>query len=137
MDTYIYTHTQIHTYGPLTTIHMYTPTCTYIHTYIYSHLPTCPHVCTYIEPSLYTNVNSVILVCHKSNLKNMVGTIILVLGLDMTSQLIRLGLSNHPSTLIRAKMKCCKTYDHISYPVTNCLATRIPFWSITGHLLNQ
>ena len=47
---------------------------------------------------------------------------------DMTSQLIRSGLSDHLSIPVRAKVECCKSHDLFS-----CSATRIPSSSITGH----
>ena len=53
MDSHIYTHMRIHTYGQLKTIQMYTPTRTYIHTYMYSHLPMCVPTCTYRAMSKY------------------------------------------------------------------------------------
>ena len=43
-----------HNYGQLITIHMYTPTCTYKHTYIYLQPLMCLHICTYIYLTLYT-----------------------------------------------------------------------------------
>ena len=53
-------HIHIHTYGQLTTIHMYTLECTCM----YSHLPMCLHSCTYIELILYTTIPTSI-VSHK------------------------------------------------------------------------
>ena len=52
---------------------------------------------------------------------------------NMTSRLIRLGLSDHPSTPVRAKVECCKSHDLFSCWVMDCSATRIPSSSITGH----
>ena len=45
---------------------------------------------------------------------------------DMTNRLIRLGLSNHLSKPVRAKVKCCESHDCFSCQVTDCSATRIP-----------
>ena len=47
------------------------------------------------------------------NLKNIVMTIIYVLVIDMTSWLIGLGHSDHPSSPVRAKVECYKSRDHI------------------------
>ena len=52
---------------------------------------------------------------------------------DMTSQLIGLGLSDHPSSLVRAKVECCKSHDLFGCQIKDCSATRIPSLSITGH----
>ena len=46
----------------------------------------------------------------------------------LTSWLIGLGLSNHPSSPVKAKVECCKSHGQVS----NCTATRIPSSSITG-----
>ena len=51
----------------------------------------------------------------------------------MTSWLIGSGLSNHQSSPIRAKVKCCKSHDLFGCQVKDCSATRIPSLSITGH----
>ena len=45
--------------------------------------------------------------------------------LDMTSWLIRSGLSNWPSRPVRAKVDCCKSCDHFSCQVIDDSATRI------------
>ena len=45
-----------------------------------------------------------VLVYHKSNLKNMVTPIILMLGLDMNSRLIGSSLSDHFSNQVRARV---------------------------------
>ena len=51
----------------------------------------------------------------------------------MTSQLIGLGSSNCLSSLVRAKVECCKSCDHCSYWVMDGSATRTPSSSLTGH----
>ena len=56
MDTQIYTHTHIGIYGQVTNTYMYTPTCTYINTYMYSHLLKRPYNRTHTELSLYTTI---------------------------------------------------------------------------------
>ena len=56
-----------------------------------------------------------------------------ILWLNGTSQLIRLGLSNHQFSLVRAKMECCKSHSHIGNWVTDCPMTRILSSSITAN----
>ena len=51
----------------------------------------------------------------------------------MTSQLIRLGLSNRLPSPVKAKVECCKSCDLFGCQVKDCLATRIPSLSIMGH----
>ena len=53
-------------------------------------------------------------------------------GLDMTSWLIRLSLSDHPSSPVGVEVECCKSCGHLGNWVTDCSATRIPSQSITG-----
>ena len=72
-----------------------------------------------------------VLVFHM-NLKNIVGTIIFVLGFDMKSQLVRLGLSNCPSSPVKTKVEYCNSLDHFSYQVMDCSTTRIQSLSIAG-----
>ena len=50
----------------------------------------------------------------------------------MTSQLIKSGLFNCPSSPVRAKVECCKSRDLFGYQIKDCSATRILFLSITG-----
>ena len=51
----------------------------------------------------------------------------------MTSRLIGLGLSDHPSSPVRAKVECCKSHDLFGCQIKDCSATRTPSLSITGH----
>ena len=51
---------------------------------------------------------------------------------DMTSRLIRSGLSDRPSNPVRAKVECCKSHDLFGCQIKDCSATRIPSLSITG-----
>ena len=51
---------------------------------------------------------------------------------DMTSRLIGSGLSNRPSSPVRAKVKCCKSHDLFGCQIKDCSAIRIPSLSITG-----
>ena len=51
---------------------------------------------------------------------------------DMTSWLIGLGLSDHPSSPVRAKVECSESDKIFSCQVIDCSATRILFSSITG-----
>ena len=51
---------------------------------------------------------------------------------EMTSRLIGSGLSNCLSSPVKAKVKCCESYDFFSCQVTNCSATWILSSSITG-----
>ena len=51
----------------------------------------------------------------------------------MTSRLIGLGLSDCPSSPVRAKVECCEPHDLLGCQVMDCSATRIPSSSITGH----
>ena len=54
-------------------------------------------------------------VCSKSNLKNMVWTLIMwVLGLDMNSQLIGFGLSDHTSRASKGWSKVLQVILHLS-----------------------
>ena len=46
----------------------------------------------------------------------------MVLGLDITSQLIQIGLSKHLSHPVRAKVECCKSCKHLSDQVRDCSA---------------
>ena len=62
-------------------------------------------------------------VCHKSNLKDAIRTIILELGLDISSWLIRLGLFDKPSSPARAKVVCGRSHDHFGCQVTDWSAT--------------
>ena len=64
--------------------------------------------------------------CHKSNLKNTVWTIISVLGLVITSCLIKSGLSDYVVSLVKVKVECCKSLDHFDYQIKDYSATRIP-----------
>ena len=50
----------------------------------------------------------------------------------MTSQLIESDLSNHPSSPVRARVKCCKSRDIFGCQIKDCSATRIPSLSIMG-----
>ena len=52
---------------------------------------------------------------------------------DMTSHLIGSGLSDPPSSLVRAKMGCCESHNLFSCQITDCTATRTLSSSITGH----
>ena len=56
-----------------------------------------------------------------------------MLGFDITSGLIRSGISNRPSSRVRPKMECCKLHDHFGCLVTDCLATWTPSASIKSH----
>ena len=51
----------------------------------------------------------------------------------MTNWLIRSSSCNHPSSLVRAKVECCKLLDHFDCWIKDYSAARIPFSSITGH----
>ena len=51
---------------------------------------------------------------------------------DMTSWMIRLDLSDSPSSPVRAKVECCESRDFYRCQVTDCSATRILPSSITG-----
>ena len=50
----------------------------------------------------------------------------------MTCRLIKSGLSNCPSSPVRAKGECCKSHDLFGSKVMDCSATRILSLSITG-----
>ena len=52
---------------------------------------------------------------------------------DMTSLLIGLGLSDCPSSSVRAKVEYCKSRDLFDCQVVDCSATRILSSSIMGH----
>ena len=49
----------------------------------------------------------------------------------MTSRLIRVALSDSPSSPVKAKVECCKSHDLFSYQVTDSPATRISPLNIT------
>ena len=51
---------------------------------------------------------------------------------DMTSRLSGSGLSDCPSSPVRAKVECCESHDLFSCQVTDCSATRIPSSSLMG-----
>ena len=53
--------------------------------------------------------------------------------LNITSWLVRLGLSYHQSNWVKAKMEFCWSHDHFGCHVMDCSATRILSWSITGY----
>ena len=55
----------------------------------------------------------------------MVGTIVLGLGLDMTSWLIQTNLFNCLYSPVRTKAECYRSHDHFSCHMMNCSATRI------------
>ena len=55
-----------------------------------------------------------LLVCHWNYLKNTVGKIILVLGLDMTSRFIKSSLFDRLWSPVKGKVKFCKSRDHFS-----------------------
>ena len=57
--------------------------------------------------------------------------IIQELVLDQTNGWIRLGLSDHPCSSVRAKLECCRLHDHFKILVTDLSATRIPSSTIT------
>ena len=51
----------------------------------------------------------------------------------MISWLRGLDPSDHLSSPVKVKMKCCKSYDHFGWYVTDCSATRLPSWNLKGH----
>ena len=71
-------------------------------------------------------------VCDGNNFRNTVGTIISVIRLYRASWVIGLGHFEWMSTLVRAKIKCCKSREYFGCRITDCLTTKIPSSSITG-----
>ena len=63
------------------------------------------------------------------------GTIISVLGLDMTSWLIESGLSDCPSIPVRAKVECFRSRDQLGCQIMDYSTTMIPSSSIMGYLM--
>ena len=51
---------------------------------------------------------------------------------DMNSWLIRSDLSDHLSSLVRARVECCKLRNLFGWHIKDCSATRILSSSITG-----
>ena len=85
----------------------------------------CLHTVKWCQVLLLKIKQGCILVCPKSNLMNMVRTIINVPRFDITNWLIWLGLSNQPSSPIRAKVECFRSCDHCDNWGTDFSATKI------------
>ena len=63
--------------------------------------------------------------CHESNLKNMIG---IIMQLLRPIDRIGSGLSDRSSSLLRAKIRCCKSHDRFGRWITDSSA-------IKSHLL--